>query len=243
MRNKREEPKGSIAKELQEKTRGLDTRSKQFEADMMSIRRKIKTEQRSLMHLKLRRGDPKLTREMHLTLGKLGRPFLRVGFRQFKQSDERKQQRDLRLIRQMEQYRKGTLFKQWREDYLKRAAIEAAMTMHSVHRLNQFRAKTALQYWNRHCKSASSKLSRTLRAKVNDKAQLLTPKHSKGVKATSVMRVSPSWLQKIRRSPVDIKRIGSNLAVRTPTSRSHSLSAPPTKQLVLQGKTRTRLRS
>eukprot|EP00359_Climacostomum_virens_P001670 CAMPEP_0204896594 /NCGR_PEP_ID=MMETSP1397-20131031/254_1 /ASSEMBLY_ACC=CAM_ASM_000891 /TAXON_ID=49980 /ORGANISM="Climacostomum Climacostomum virens, Strain Stock W-24" /LENGTH=445 /DNA_ID=CAMNT_0052064227 /DNA_START=167 /DNA_END=1503 /DNA_ORIENTATION=+ len=225
-------------KELQDKTKGLDLKSKQFEAEMLSIKRKIKFEQRSLMQLKVKRGDRKLSLELHSVLGKLSHCFLRKSFQQLKQSDDVAVRRERRIVRKMEQYRAGEIFKHWRDYYLKEAAVEAALTHITTQKLNQRRAKKVLEVWSALARvegTKRAKLSKTIsydaRANLIDMKPTMTPKSRNATKITvaSLLRVSPSWLNKVKKSPLTgtNRRYNSTVVTKTSSPVPSSTSTSP----------------
>jgi hypothetical protein len=229
-------------KELQAKTKGLDQRSRQFETDMMSIKRKIKLEQRSLMQLKVRRGDHKMSRQMQLILGKLSTCYLRTAFQQLKQADERSVRRERRIVRRMEQYRAGAVFKHWSDSFLRKLAEEAALTNYASQALNKRRSQIVLRGWHRLtlAKDHRRALSKTvcLDSRPNDKKP--TPMKTKGsrVMVASIMRVSPTWLHKVRKfhSPLGNRRFSSQIVMMESSPVPSSQSTSPSKTKILAPK-------
>lgn len=226
-------------KELQDKTNGLDKRSKRFEAEMSTIKRKIQLEMRSLMQLKVRRGDLKLSKELHTVLGKLGHCFLRVGFQQLKLADEMSLRRERRLVRKMEQYRAEAVFKRWRDYYLKETALEAALTQITAKKLAEQKAKKVLQTWRAVLRTGGNKakLSKTIsfdsRANGFDLRPIMTPKTRQVSKVTvaSLLRVSPSWLSKVKQTSALKRRYNSQIVSKNnspvPSSTSTSQARSP----------------
>jgi hypothetical protein len=231
-------------KELQAKTKRLDQRSKQFESDMMSIKRKIKLEQRSIMQLKVRRGDPRMSREMQLILGKLSTCLLRTAFQQLKQTDELSVRRERRLVRKMEQYRAGAVFKHWSDSFLRRSAGEAALTKYASQALNRRRSKAVLSAWHKLTLAKDNRrvMSKTicLDSRPNDKKPTLMKTKGSRVMIASIMRVSPTWLHKVRKShsPLGNRRFISQVVTMasSPVPSSESTSPSKTKILAPQAK-------